>query len=216
MSKVYGAGAARVQALADVSLSVTRGEFLAVTGPSGSGKSTLLHLLGLLDVPTSGSIRICGRDASQMTEREKADVRRLTIGFVFQMFHLVPFLDVLDNVRLPLLPYRAGFDVEGRARELLTRVGLERRLHHLPHQLSIGEQQRVALARALINHPQVVLADEPTGNLDTSSRDAVLDLLGSFHREGLTIVVVTHDPEVAARAKRIVRIRDGRLIVPES
>jgi putative ABC transport system ATP-binding protein len=203
LTKEYGDGTS-VRALEDVSISIASGEFVAIRGPSGSGKSTLLNLIGTLDNPTSGRVVV---DAL-------ADFRRAKIGFVFQLFNLVPTLDALENVILPLLPYRRAlkFNLEGRARELLTRMGLEGRLHHLPGQLSGGEQQRVAIARALINSPSLILADEPTGNLDTKIGEEIVRLLRQLNQEqGLTLVLVTHDITVASQADRIIHLKDGRL-----
>ncbi len=214
LRKVYEAGVP-VKALRGVSLTVESGEFVAVQGPSGSGKSTLLHLLGTLDTPTSGRLWLLDTEVSTLRGDALADFRREHIGFVFQMFYLIPEMTALENVMLPLLPYRrkAGFDVEARARELLARVGLAERTDHLPGQLSGGEQQRVALARALLNHPSLLLADEPTGNLDTAAGEEVLALLTEMQQEtGLTVVLVTHDDDIAARAGRIIRLRDGQVV----
>jgi len=214
LRKVYGDGVP-VEALRGVSLTVDEGEFVAIQGPSGSGKSTLLHLLGTLDTPTEGQLRLLDTDVRSLRGDALADFRREHIGFVFQMFYLIPEMTALENVMLPLLPYkrRAGFDVEGRARQLLERVGLGERLNHLPGQLSGGEQQRVALARALINRPTLLLADEPTGNLDSRAGEEVLNLIAEMRKEyGLTVVLVTHDDEVAARAGRVIRLRDGRVV----
>ena len=217
LHKVYGTGEAAVHALRGVSLEVAAGEFVAIQGPSGSGKSTLLHILGTLDTPSEGRVWLLDTDVSTLRGDALADFRREHVGFVFQMFYLIPEMTALENVMLPLLPYRrrAGFDVEARARELLARVGLAERAEHLPGQLSGGEQQRVALARALLNHPTLLLADEPTGNLDSAAGEEVLSLIESLRAEaGLTVVLVTHDDEVAARADRIVRLRDGQVVTP--
>jgi len=214
LRKVYQAGVP-VEALRGVSLAVEAGEFVAVQGPSGSGKSTLLHVLGTLDTLTSGRLWLLDTEVSSLRGDALADFRREHIGFVFQMFYLIPEMTALENVMLPLLPYRrkAGFDVEARAKELLARVGLADRMGHLPGQLSGGEQQRVALARALINRPTLLLADEPTGNLDSQAGEEVLRLIEEMRAaDGLTVVLVTHDDGVAARADRIVRLRDGRVV----
>lgn len=214
LTKDYGDGTS-VRALEDVSISVASGEFAAIQGPSGSGKSTLLNLIGTLDNPTSGRVVIDGVDIGTLKGDALADFRRAKIGFVFQLFNLVPTLNALENVILPLLPYRRGlkFNLEGRARELLTRMGLEGRLHHLPGQLSGGEQQRVAIARALINSPSLILADEPTGNLDTKIGEEIVRLLRQLNQEqGLTLVLVTHDAAVASQADRIIYMQDGRLL----
>jgi putative ABC transport system ATP-binding protein len=213
LTKEYGDGTS-VRALEDVSISIASGEFVAIRGPSGSGKSTLLNLIGTLDNPTSGRVVVDGVDIGALKGDALADFRRAKIGFVFQLFNLVPTLDALENVILPLLPYRRAlkFNLEGRARELLTRMGLEGRLHHLPGQLSGGEQQRVAIARALINSPSLILADEPTGNLDTKIGEEIVRLLRQLNQEqGLTLVLVTHDITVASQADRIIHLKDGRL-----
>lgn len=212
--KEYGDGTS-VRALDDVSISIASGEFVAIRGPSGSGKSTLLNLIGTLDNPTSGRVVVDGVDIGALKGDALADFRRAKIGFVFQLFNLVPTLNALENIMLPLLPYQRGlgFKLEARARELLTRMGLEGRLHHLPGQLSGGEQQRVAIARALINSPSLILADEPTGNLDTKIGEEIVRLLRQLNQEqGLTLVLVTHDATVASQADRIVHMRDGRLL----
>lgn len=213
LSKIYGDGTA-VQALKAVNLSVPRGEFLAVQGTSGSGKSTLLNLIGTLDEPTSGKVWLNGVDVSTLRGNALADFRRSNIGFVFQLFNLVPSLTALENVIMPLLPYQRGlkFKLSERASELLESIGLRERLHHMPGQLSGGEQQRVAIARALINQPKVILADEPTGNLDSVSSEEIVSLLRQLNREhNLTVILVTHDTTIANRADRMVSLQDGRL-----
>jgi putative ABC transport system ATP-binding protein len=202
-----------VQALRGVSLTVATGDYAAVVGPSGSGKSTLMHLLGGLDRPTSGVLRVGGRDVATLTDDELAQVRNATLGFVFQSFQLLGRTSAVDNVAMPLV-YRGTPRAErrARARAALERVGMGHRLHHRPAQLSGGEQQRVAIARALVGEPQVLLADEPTGNLDTRTGRDVMALLEELNREqGVAVVLVTHDLEVAARADRQIRVRDGRL-----
>jgi macrolide transport system ATP-binding/permease protein len=214
VSKVYGRNAA-VHALKEISLTVPAGEVLAIQGPSGSGKSTLLNLIGTLDQPTSGRIVVDGVAVDQLRGNALADFRREKIGFVFQMFNLVPTLTALENVMLPLLPYRRGldFDLRQRAESLLAQMGLGDRLSHLPGQLSGGEQQRVAIARALINRPRLILADEPTGNLDSKRGQEILSLLRQLNQEqGITILLVTHDTAVAAQAGRIVQLQDGAVI----
>ncbi|MGB9777173.1 MAG: ABC transporter ATP-binding protein [Anaerolineae bacterium] len=214
LTKIYTDGAP-VRALEDVTLEIAAGEFVAVTGPSGSGKSTLLNLIGTLDRPTSGRVVVDGVDVGTLRGNALADFRRERIGFVFQMFHLVPTLTALENVMLPLVPYRRGlkFRLEARARELLEAVGLGDRLHHLPGQLSGGEQQRVAIARALVNTPKVILADEPTGNLDSQAGAEIVALLRQLNRErGVTVLVATHNEAVAQAADRILRLRDGRVV----
>lgn len=211
--KVYGDGTA-IFALDNVSLTIAKGEFVAICGPSGSGKSTLLNLIGTLDKPSNGRILINGVDVSTLKGNTLADFRRQTIGFIFQLFNLVPSLTALENVMLPLIPYRrkAGFNVPERARELLAGLGLENRLNHLPGQLSGGEQQRVAIARALLNRPQLILADEPTGNLDSQNGAEILALLQRLNQEqGVTLALITHDPGIAAQANRVVQLQDGKL-----
>jgi len=214
LTKIYADGAP-VRALDGVTLEIGAGEFIAITGPSGSGKSTLLNLIGTLDRPTSGRVVVDGVDVGTLRGNALADFRRERIGFVFQMFHLVPTLTALENVMLPLIPYRRGlkFRLEERAQELLEAVGLGDRLHHLPGQLSGGEQQRVAIARALINTPKVILADEPTGNLDSRASAEIVALLRQLNRErGVTVLVATHNEAVAQAADRILRLRDGRVV----
>jgi putative ABC transport system ATP-binding protein len=202
-----------VSALRGVSLRIDEGEFAAILGPSGSGKSTLMHLLGCLDRPTTGLLRIGGRDVAGLSETELAELRNTAIGFVFQSFHLLARTSARENVALPLI-YKGVPRAERRRRatEALATVGLGHRLDHRPSQLSGGEQQRVAIARALVGEPQVVLADEPTGNLDTKTGDEVMELLERLNGErGVAIVLVTHEPEVAARARRQIHVRDGHV-----
>jgi putative ABC transport system ATP-binding protein len=201
-----------VSALDDVSLDIRRGDYLAIVGPSGSGKSTLLNLLGALDVPTSGDVLFEGQSLSRWGNLDA--FRSQKIGFVFQSFYLLPTLTAVENVQIPM--FEGSLSLEERverAQELLRSVGLERRLHHRPMQLSVGERQRVAIARALANRPPLLLADEPTGNLDSHSGEEILDLFDQLHREqGETLVVITHSAEVAQRAQRVVEIRDGRIV----
>ncbi|MCB0077752.1 MAG: ABC transporter ATP-binding protein [Anaerolineales bacterium] len=213
LSKAYG-GSTGVQALHDVNLQVRQGDLVAIVGPSGSGKSTLLNLLGTLDRPTAGTVTLAGTQVDTLNDNALADFRRNHIGFVFQLFNLIPVLTALENVMLPLVPFRRklDFDLEARARELLKMVGLAARMIHLPGQLSGGEQQRVAIARALVNQPPLILADEPTGNLDSATGATIMRLLRHLSQaQGLTVVLVTHDPAVAAQAERVVRLQDGQL-----
>ncbi len=209
-TKVYRRGSAEVRALNGMDLEVRRGEWLAVTGPSGSGKSTLLHLLGLLDRPTAGRVLLDGRDATALSDAEASRLRGSSIGFVFQDFHLLPEETALRNVMLPLL-YAGVPGAAAKARASLESVGLGARADHRPGELSGGEQQRVAVARALVKDPLLVLADEPTGNLDSANGGRILDLLAELHGRGITLVVVTHEPAVAARAGRRIEVRDGRI-----
>ena len=211
--KTYRMGTQHVHAVQDVSLRIDAGEYVAVVGPSGSGKSTLMHIIGCLDVLTSGTYRLAGEDVGEMDEVELAEVRNRRIGFVFQQFHLLPSLSAWRNVELPLISAGVPRDRRRhRAVEALDRVGLADRLHHKPGELSGGQQQRVAVARALVGDPALVLADEPTGNLDSTATDDALRLLDELHAQGRTIVLITHEAEVAQRAGRIVRVRDGRIL----
>ncbi len=211
--KVYRSGSLEVEALRGVSLRIAAGEYVAVTGPSGSGKSTLMHILGCLDVATSGSYLLAGEDVGDMSDEELADVRNRRIGFVFQQYNLLPSLNALQNVELPLGYAGVGRDERrDRARGALERVGLADRLAHRPGELSGGQQQRVAVARALVTEPAMILADEPTGNLDSRASADVLSLFDELSEAGRTIVLITHEPEVAEHARRAVRVRDGLLI----
>lgn len=210
--KTYSTGAAAVEALRGIDLSVAAGSFLAIMGPSGSGKSTLMHILGCLDVPSSGHYWLSDEDVSDMNEAQLAEVRNRRIGFVFQQFNLLPSMTALRNVELPLM--YAGIPAPERRRralDALARVGLADRVDHRPGELSGGQQQRVSVARALVTDPALILADEPTGNLDSVSTRDVLDLFHELHDAGRTIVLITHEAEVAAEARRVVRITDGLL-----
>ena len=213
VSKVYRTGILEVAALRDVDLTIYDGEFVAIAGPSGSGKSTLMHILGCLDVPTAGRYFLAGEDVSAMTEDALAAVRNRRIGFVFQQFNLLPSLTALRNVELPLA-YSGIPRHERRERAVtaLGRVGLDDRLEHRPGELSGGQQQRVAVARALVTEPALILADEPTGNLDSTSTRDVLTLLQDLHRSGRTVVLITHESDVAAAADRVVHMLDGRVV----
>ncbi len=213
LARTYGRGENRVGALAGVSLVVERGEWVAVVGPSGSGKSTLMNLLGLLDLPTSGRYVLDGREVSGLRGGELAKARRELIGFVFQSYNLLPRQSARKNVELPMIYAGVrGAERKRRALEALERVRLSDRAAHKPPELSGGQKQRVAIARALVNRPAILLADEPTGNLDTKSGEGILDLFGELSADDTTLVVVTHDMEVAARADRIVEVRDGRIV----
>jgi len=208
--KIYQTGSVEVTALGGVSLSIAPGEYVAIMGPSGSGKSTLMHILGCLDVPTSGQYLLAGEDVSTMDEVELAEVRNRRIGFVFQQFNLLPSLTAQRNVELPLSYAGVGRDERARrAQAALERVGLGERMDHRPTQLSGGQQQRVAVARALATDPALVLADEPTGNLDSRASADVLALFDELHAAGRTVVLITHEAEVAQRARRVINIRDG-------
>jgi putative ABC transport system ATP-binding protein len=213
LTKVYRMGEAEVYALRDVNLEIQDGDFIAIIGPSGSGKSTLLNIIGCLDTPTSGSVFIDNLDTASLNENELAEIRREKIGFIFQQFNLVHTLNALENVALPM--FFAGVKRETRLRraeELLVNVGLGDRVHHKPSELSGGQQQRVAIARALSNDPEVVIGDEPTGNVDTETGNTIMDVLEGLNKEGRTVIVVTHDAEIAARANRTKRMRDGRVL----
>ncbi len=217
LHKVYKMGLNEVHALRGITLTVRKGEIVAIMGPSGSGKSTLMNILGCLDQPTSGKYHLDGQDVSQMSDDELAMVRNRGVGFVFQNFNLLPRTSALDNVQLPLI--YAGVSVKERRRrseEMLASVGLRERMHHTPNELSGGQQQRVAIARAIVNQPAIILADEPTGNLDSKSGEEVMSILQSLnHRYGITVVLVTHDPRIAHYAQRAIHLFDGRILKEE-
>ena len=205
VSKIYG----ELKALDDVSLSVEKGEWVAIMGPSGSGKSTMMNIIGCMDKPSRGQVLLDGVDISKESSKKLTEIRRDKIGLIFQQFHMVSYLTAVENVMVS--QYYHSMPDEKEALEALERVGLKQRAHHLPSQLSGGEQQRVCVARALINHPELILADEPTGNLDEANENIVLDLFKQLHREGTTLIVVTHDPEVGEAAQRMIVLEHGRV-----
>ena len=210
--KVYNPGENEVRALDHVSLTIDEQEFVAIIGHSGSGKSTLMNMLGCLDVPTSGEYWLHGQDVSALSDDELSDIRNREIGFIFQGFNLIPNLTALENVELPLIYRGVAKSVrEELSVEALKKVGLEHRMDHKPSEMSGGQQQRVAIARAIAQAPPVILADEPTGNLDSNSTKEIMDILKGLHKEGRTVILITHDNEIAAQAKRVIKIRDGKI-----
>lgn len=213
VDKVYDQGEGlKFQALKKINLTISKGEFIAIIGPSGSGKSTLMHILGLLDRPTSGNYELNGEDTSRLSENELAKIRNQKIGFIFQSFNLLPRTSALDNVALPLIySGSSGKERLHRAKAALENVGLNDKLFSKPNQLSGGQQQRVAIARSLINNPEIILADEPTGNLDTKTSREIMDIFKKLNKEGRTIILITHEHEIAEQAKRIIRIKDGEI-----
>lgn len=213
LSKIYKTEALETTALDNVSFEIKKGEFVAIMGPSGSGKSTLMHILGALDLPTSGTYTLDGEEVSKLTDDELADIRNRKIGFVFQAYNLLPRTSAIRNVSLPMM--YAGIDKAEqivRAKKYLTMVGLPDRMYHLSNQLSGGQQQRVAIARALSMNPSILLADEPTGNIATAQADEIMDIFQKLNKEGHTIIMITHEPDIAGHAKRIIHIRDGKLV----
>lgn len=210
VSKSYQMGQVRVDALKGINIHVSEGERVSIIGPSGSGKSTLLHILGLLDLPSGGSVKVDGTDVSKLSDNELSHFRGKKIGFIFQAFHLVPSLNALENVALPMMFYGVPRSVrEKKATAALERLGMGDRLHHIPSELSGGQRQRVAIARSLVNDPSILLADEPTGNLDSKTGEEVLRIFDELHSEGKTLVVVTHDPNIAKRSPRLIKLKDG-------
>lgn len=210
--KVYDLGEVRVEALRGVNLKIYKKEFIVILGPSGSGKSTMLNSIGSLDTPSKGSIKLAGTNIADISESDLATLRGQKIGFVFQTFNLIPSLSALDNVMMPLVFQRIPREIrEKKAREQLDKVNLGHRVHHLPSELSGGERQRVAIARALINDPEMILADEPTGNLDTKTGEEILKMLKNLHHEGKTIILITHDISITKYAERVCRLRDGQI-----
>jgi ABC-type lipoprotein export system ATPase subunit len=211
VEKVYLRGAEKVKALRCITLNILPGDFWAVTGASGSGKTTLLHLIGCLDVPTKGIVKIDGIEVGHLNESELVRLRREKIGFIFQQFYLIPGLSVIENITLPLIFARKKPD-KAKIIQIIETVGLKDRMHHNPNQLSGGEMQRVAIARALANNPEILLADEPTGNLDTENTERILEILLSLNSGGLTIIMVTHNPDLAGRTKSIIKLKDGGIV----
>lgn len=209
--KIYQMESVKVEALKGISLDIKQGEFVSVTGPSGSGKSTIMHLLGALDTPTKGSIYLDGHDISNLSESRLADIRGRKIGFVFQQFNLIPNLTALENVMLPM-DFQEDPNAKEKAIKILESVDLGDRIHHRPTELSGGQAQRVAIARALANDPEIILADEPTGNLDSKTGQYIMDFLGRLHKKGKTIILVTHDLDLVKYGKRIITLKDGEII----
>ncbi len=213
VTKTYHLESGDFTALKDVSLTIKENDFVAIMGPSGSGKSTMMNQLGLLDVPTSGTLCISGRDVAKMSNLERTHMRRDLIGYIFQKFYLIPLLSAYENVEYPLILKYKQRDTSGKAAELLARVGIDaEKSSHRPNQLSGGQQQRVAIARALVNDPKILLCDEPTGNLDRKTGLQIMDILCTLHNEGRTVILVTHDPKIAEYASRTIRLDDGQIV----
>lgn len=217
ISKIYRMGEVNVIALKNIDMKIQRGEFISIIGPSGSGKSTLLHTLGLLDVPTTGQYLLEDVDVSRLSDRELSRIRNRHFGFVFQTFNLLPDFTALENVTIPMIYSKVPVrERKSRAKELLEQMGLGHRIRHYPNQLSGGEQQRVAMAKALANNPTLILADEPTGNLNTKQGDEIMDIFRNLNEKGVTIVMVTHSPRVSEYAKRVITLRDGEIVSDEA
>jgi len=213
VTKTYHLESGDFTALNHVSLDIMENDFVAIMGPSGSGKSTMMNQLGILDVPTSGTLYIAGRDVAKMTPLERTHMRRDTIGYIFQKFYLIPLLSAYENVEYPLILKYKKHDSTGRAHDLLEQVGIDKDMSaHRPAQLSGGQQQRVAIARALVNDPKILLCDEPTGNLDRKTGYQIVDILCDLHSKGKTVIIVTHDPKIAEYAQRTIRLEDGRMV----
>ncbi len=212
VTKIYPLASGDVVALDHLSIRIERGEFVAIMGPSGSGKSTLLNQIGGLDIPTSGILRITGKNIRKMSDEKLTDLRLNAIGYIFQKFNLIPLLSAYENVEYPYILKHRCSDTTGRVSQLLNEVGINKRLaEHKPAELSGGQQQRVAIARALINDPDILLCDEPTGNLDTRTGGQIMEMLTTLHRQGRTVIIVTHDPSIGQQAERIIQIKDGRV-----
>ena len=212
VSKIYHTTGEELYALRDINLDIEKGELASILGPSGSGKSTMLHILGLLDEPTKGTIYIDGINTRTLDEKKRAYLRGKKIGFIFQTFNLIPTLSVLENVTLPALLYDTEREIaQERAKDVLREIGMSDRLTHYPNQLSGGQRQRVAIARALVNEPEILLADEPTGNLDSKTGEAVLQIFKELHTEGKTVIIITHDITISKMTKKIIRIYDGKI-----
>ncbi len=217
LSKTYMQGKIPVHALKNVDLEVKKGEFVSITGPSGSGKSTLLSIIGCIETPTSGNVWIDGIEITRAKQGELPRIRREKIGFIFQHFNLIPTLTALENVEIPMRFTRTPKkERQRRAKHLLEQIGMADRMHHRPSELSGGEQQRVSIARALANRPAIILADEPTGEVDTKTRDKIIEILGDLSKNGQTVIVVTHDPEVAQQTQRTLKMRDGEIIIEDT
>jgi putative ABC transport system ATP-binding protein len=210
VKKVYQMGDVKVEVLRGIDIKIDKGEFVAIMGPSGSGKSTLLNMIGLLDRPSSGEVLIDNRKAAHLSDNELAELRREKIGFIFQLFNLVPRLNAIENVVLPM--WLHGHSDEHKAKELLKLVGLDHRMYSKPNQLSGGERQRVSIARALANHPEIIIADEPTGALDSKTGHEIIQTMKKIHKEGNTLIMVTHDLDISEHAERIIRIKDGVVV----